>query len=477
MRQNKTALLRCKASRYYFVMNDSSQFILNGQAQDLGQCDPTESLLRWLNRHGKSGTKEGCGDGDCGACTVVWIRHNDLGQAYFEAINSCLIPLGSLPQREVITVEGIANNQGLHPVQQELIQCAGSQCGYCTPGFVMSLFAGFYNRELNDHTIEGNLCRCTGYKPIRQASENLSHFLPVANDPFLKKLDIAPKQFASAAIHSFFSPTNLDEALALKQRHPAAKWITGATDLGVNLSRAQYLAPSFIALDRVTELQRIIRTKSEITIGAGVSMTRIEQELAGVLPAFDQMLPWFAARQIKNRATIGGNLGSASPIGDVLPILLALDAEVICLGVEGERMIKIDDYFFAYRKTACRPEEIILSVKIKLKPALKQAFYKVAKRQTDDISIVAACFALELNALNIVQSVRMGFGGVAAMPLRAVKTETLLLGKVLDEDLLAQSIENLQNEFQPLDDHRASANYRRQLCGNLWAKFIAEHVL
>ncbi len=452
----------------------TTNFLLNGASVALDGTEPTESLLRWLKRQRLTGTKEGCADGDCGACTVALVERDAQGRVQFQATNSCLLPMGALPGREVFTVEALAVGDELHPVQSALVECSGSQCGYCTPGFVMSLFAGYYNGELNDETTEGNLCRCTGYRPIREATQRIAH-QRYDRDRFHDVLAAPRADLSSARVADFHNPISIDEALALKLAHPQAVWIAGATDLGVNLSHGQTVAPAFIALDRIAELKAIDIGDDEIRIGAGVSLTQIEHSLAGLVPVLDQMLPWFAARQVRNRATLGGNLGSASPIGDLLPVLLALDATIHCVGPNGKRDLRADAFFLDYRKTARLPDELISAITLPRPHDLMSASYKVAKRQTDDISIVAAVFALRLNAQGNVEDARLAYGGVAAIPMRAVQTEALLIGRKLDADTVIAATAQLETEFSPLSDHRADADYRRRLCGSLFAKFVAEH--
>jgi xanthine dehydrogenase small subunit len=454
-------------------------FMLNGEAVALAAADPTESLLRWLKRQRLAGTKEGCGDGDCGACTVAMVTLDAQGRARYQAVNSCLLPMGAMPGREIVTVEALdvaataAGKLALHPVQQAMVDCAGSQCGYCTPGFVMSLFVAQLNGADTEDAIEGNLCRCTGYNPIRAAAEKLAAS-DAEPDALKAALDQPRAALSEAAWGGYFSPDTIDSALRLKQQHPDAVWIAGGTDLGVELSRGKKVAPAFIALDRIAALDVIELADDTVRIGAGASLTRIEHELHGVFPALDEMLHWFAARQVRNRATLGGNLGSASPIGDLLPVLLALDASVQCVGPAGERSLPIDSFFLDYRKTARAADEIITGVTIPRVPGTIDRSYKVAKRQTDDISIVAASFALRLDAQQAVSHVRLAYGGVAAIPKRAVEVERFLLGRRLDQDTMARATQQLRAAFQPLSDHRADADYRRALCGNLFAKFIAE---
>jgi xanthine dehydrogenase small subunit len=468
-------------------------FRLNFSDVDLTDVDPSESLLRWLRRARLTGTKEGCGDGDCGACTVALVERDASGRAHYRAVNACLLPIGVLSGREVVTVEALADGDLLHPVQQALVDSAGSQCGYCTPGFVMSLFAGYYDGEFDDHVIDGNLCRCTGYQPIRKAAAALAA-QPRPQDRFSKALEAAsapapasalvgpdlvrthPSKIHQSKIHqsqSFHNPTTVADALTLKKANPQAAWIAGATDLGVALSRGQRVAPLLIAIDRIAELHRLDIAADHVRIGAGVPLSRLERDLAGIFPALDQMLPWFAARQVKNRATLGGNLGSASPIGDLLPWLLAHDAIVEVVGPAGARELAIDGYFLDYRKTALQPDELIVGVRV---PRLNsiQAAGKVAKRQTDDISIVAAVFALGLDTQRRIESVRLAYGGVAAIPRRAARTEAYLRGRTLDGITVEAACTLLRDEFTPLDDHRASADYRRALCAGLFARFVEE---
>ena len=492
-------------SRYalIFAAMSASRFRLNFSDVDLSDADPTESLLRWLRRTRLTGTKEGCGDGDCSACTVALVERDATGRAHYRAVNSCLLPIGALAGREVVTVEALAEGATLHPVQQAMVDTAGSQCGYCTPGFVMSLFVGYYEGEFSDHVIEGNLCRCTGYQPIRRAAAALAA-LPRPKDRFTRALETAstdasvspafvgpdlvrtlspsvgvpeerPDKVRTHHSVEFHNPGTVAEALALKAGCADAAWIAGATDTGVALSRGQPVAPVLIALDRIAELQQLETADEYVRIGAGVPLSRLEQELAGIFPALDQMLPWFAARQVRNRATLGGNLGSASPIGDLLPWLLAHDAVVEVRGPAGARELPIADYFLDYRKTTLARDELIVALRVPRLHSI-QAAYKVAKRQTDDISIVAAVYALTLDADKRVSHLRLAYGGVAAIPKRATRTEAFLLGRALDGDTMSAACALLREEFTPLDDHRGSADYRRALCGSLFAKFVEEWV-
>ena len=453
-------------------MDHQPQFLLNGQRYDLGDCDGSESLLRWLKRQQLHGTKEVCADGDCGACTVVMQLTDEQGEPQWQAVNSCLLPVGCLAGRELLTVEALADGDRLHPVQQALVDCAGSQCGYCTPGFVMSLFAAHTAGQLDEACFEGNLCRCTGYLPIRRALKRLYESPPLP--PGTKPAAGDPLPVIGSAHWQI--PVDLDSALRMKQADPEAQWIAGGTDLGVQLSHGRGNASRYIGLDRVDGLQQLQISDAQVRIGAAVPLHRLEQQLAGLFPPLDQMLPWFAARQVRNRATLGGNLGTASPIGDLLPILLALDATVHCRSLSGARDIPIDQFFLGYRQTALKTDELIEAVTLPRRSDWQCAAYKVAKRQTDDISIVAAVFALKLDAEKRVLDCRLAFGGVAAIPLRAGEAEQALRGRVLDQDCVARVTQSLAESFTPLSDLRAGADYRRALCANLFAKFVREKV-
>lgn len=454
-------------------MTTPNTFRLNGETRSLANSDPRESLLRWLKRHHHTGTKEGCADGDCGACTVALIETDGNGASRYVAVNSCLLPIGVLPAREVLTVEALADGETLHPVQQALVDSAGSQCGYCTPGFVMSLFVGLHENALDDHAIAGNLCRCTGYGPIRRAAQQLAADAP-SDARFAAMRAQARSALPAANDMPFFSPVSIADAVALKAEHTQSDWFAGGTDLGVNLSRGQPVAPVLIALDRISELQQLLIDGERVWMGAGVPLSRLEAELHGIFPAIDDMLPWFAGRQVRNRATLGGNLGSASPIGDLLPVLLALDAVIHLHGVDGPRDINADAYFIDYRKTARRADELIVGVTVPRRADVRSGCAKVAKRQTDDISIVAAAFALGVDSLGLINHARLAYGGVAAVPLRARMTEDLLIGRPLDQATLDAAAAQLRTEFKPLSDHRAGSEYRRSLSANLFLRFVAE---
>ena len=457
-------------------------FTINGAASRVKDIAPTTTLLHYLRQKGYVGTKEGCGDGDCGACTVTIIGKDSHGQPQYQAVNSCLVPIGAIAGREVITAEGIANGQ-LHPVQAAMVETAGSQCGYCTPGFIMSMFAAYYNGSLsNDICIEGNLCRCTGYVPIRKAAQQLAATIP--DDQFSTELaqktcDLAASAYVNAQ-QKFYRPTELEDAVQLLQQYPEATLVAGATDLGLEMSWHRRTYPVLISLEAIADLKQIIQTDDYVEIGAAVPLSHIEDLLHGVFPSLDEMLHWFAARQIRNRATLGGNIGTASPIGDLPPVLLALDATLKLVSAEGDRSLPLADFFKGYRQTELKQGEIIHSVTIPKAIAsgatkrLSQS-YKIGKRGTDDISIVAAAFVIDLDADQKILHARLAYGGVAATPIRAIAVESMLVGQSWTMETVRSVKPALHEVFTPLSDLRGSADYRKMLVGNLFEKFFVEH--
>jgi xanthine dehydrogenase small subunit len=395
-------------------------------------------------------------------------------------MNSCLIPLGSLAGREVITVEGIANGQ-LHPVQSAMVATGGSQCGYCTPGFIMSMFAGYYDGKVDDISIEGNLCRCTGYLPIREAAQRVTN--AKADDDFSQKLAIATPDLLAFSYqdenYQFYRPTSLDEVLNLLQEHPDGVLIGGGTDLGLELSHHRREFPVLISLEAVHELKIFNITDEWLEIGAGVPLSQIEERSRGIFPSMDEMIHWFAARQIRNRATLGGNIASGSPIADLPPVLLSLDAQLKIAGQNGTRMIALADFFHGYRQTDLQKGEVIVSVHIpRTLPSgtvtrLSQS-YKIGKRGTDDISIVAAAFCIDLDSAKKVVQARLAYGGVAAIPIRAKNVEEMLVGQPWNTVVIQQAKAALKETFTPLSDFRGSAEYRKSLIANLFEKFFVE---
>jgi len=454
----------------------SFSFSLNGQKVDVAAASPNENLLAFLRRTGHTGSKEGCAEGDCGACSVVVVDRDASGQPAYRSINSCIALLPSLADREILTVEGIGTPGAMHPVQTAMVKHYGSQCGYCTPGFIASLFEGYHRSDVTEPAqiadqLCGNLCRCTGYRSIRDAAQEV--FSQRQLSPLPKPPPLSGLHYASKA-GQFHRPVTLKDLFRLLAFDPTARLVAGATEIGVEINKLFREYPFLISTEAVPELQDIRSSDTWWEIGAGVTLTRIEESLADEYPAIRQMLRLFASRQIRNRATLGGNLVTASPIGDSAPVLLALDAKVVLASPEGERTLPLTDFFLDYRKTALRPGEILLRIRLpRAQPAtgeIRSVFWKVSKRREMDISIVAAAFHVEMED-GIVRRARMAFGGVAATSRRVPAAEEALCGQTLEEARSAVG-KILSTAFTPLDDARGSAAYRSALVVSLWGKFV-----
>jgi xanthine dehydrogenase small subunit len=439
-------------------MADQIRFILNDQPVTVAGLSPMTTLLDWLrDRRGLKGTKEGCAEGDCGACTVVLERD---GKA--EAINSCIALLGQIDGQSVRTVEGLLGKDGApHPVQAAMAESDATQCGFCTPGFVMSAYAYATGDEKADldtihDALAGNLCRCTGYRPIVEAMTKVAGFA-------VEPAPMPPARTTSAAFDdTFFAPRTLAELLVLRAQHPDALLLAGATDLGLLASRARKPPKSVIHLAHVPELTTIVDGKEEITIGAAVPYARAMPTLIAAYPALRPYLARLGSRQIRTLGTIGGNIGTASPIGDMPPVLLALETRLTLASMRGVRELPLEEFFLDYRKTALAADEVIQSLTMpRLWPG--EVFFcdKVSKRRDQDISTVAAAYRLRIKH-GKVEDVRIGFGGMAATPRRAPNVEAALLKG--DFEAAARAV---VKDFQPIDDWRGTAAYRLQVAANL----------
>ena len=483
-------MLHTTAAAQGAAPTDSFEFTLNGKLVRVDGVAATTTLLDWLRGTARTGSKCGCAEGDCGACTVAMVERNAAGQTTYRAINSCIALLPMFAGREVVTVEGLApadgNGTPLHPVQAAMVEHYGSQCGYCTPGFVVSMFEAYYRPEvkqscqINDQLC-GNLCRCTGYRPIRDAmTAALAHRAGAdpADDAFARRLTQPvepPGDFSYAGGgERFFRPTLLGELFVLKHRFPEAKLVAGATEIGVELNKKHKSFPVLISTEAVEELTGLTATPGEWRIGAAVPLTAIEEALGGEYPSLAKMFRVFAARQIRNRATLGGNLVTASPIGDTAPVLLTLDAAVVLASTLGERTVPLAEFFTGYRQTQLRPDEVLKEIVLpRGGPAAgitrRVDFVKVSHRVELDISIVAAAFRVDVDASGIVREARLAYGGVAERTKRARAAEAALIGRKLDD---AGIVAVLRGEFTPIDDVRSGAAYRRGLIVSLWEKFV-----
>jgi xanthine dehydrogenase large subunit len=460
---------------------------INGRRIWIQELAPNTTLLEYLRTHGYTGAKQGCAEGDCGACTVALVERDAAGKTTYRAINSCIALLPMFADREIVTVEGLAEGGTLHPVQDHMVKQYGSQCGYCTPGFVMSLFEAWYrhdcrrSRDLSDQ-LSGNLCRCTGYRPIRDAALDAlveRDSRREAPDPFAERLKTPrgplPELDYTAEGGRFLRPTSLEGLLEALAGNPGARLVAGATEIGVDVTKKFTAFPVLVSTDGVAALAAITRTPDAWRIGGAATLTDIEDTVAPEYPSLAKMLRVFASRGIRNRATMGGNLATASPIGDSAPVLLTLDASLVLASLKGERTVSIDEFFLGYRKTALEPGEIIMDIVLPRLPkprglARRVNFLKVSKRRELDISIVAAGFRVDIDADGIVRCARLAYGGVAVTPRRARAAEAALEGRRL-EDAREQVSDLLRGEFQPIDDARGSAAYRRGLVVSLWEKF------
>ena len=463
-------------------MESNFEFTLNGRPVRVSGESTNQSLLAYLRSNGYTGSKEGCAEGDCGACTVAVVERDAAGKTTYRAINSCIALLPTLAGREVVTVEGIGTPDSMHPVQEALVRQDGSHCGFCTTGFVASMFEGYYREncrkpcQINDQ-LSGNLCRCTGYRPIRDAFVEACGNKP-ANDPFRNRLDKDTPDLEAVtyetATQQFLRPTSLEELVALRTKHPEAELVCGATELGVYITKIHRRYPLLISTEGVPELRAILRTDDRLVVGAAASLTALEESLDGEFPQLQKMLLVFASRPIRNRASLGGNLVTASPIGDMAPVLLSLDASLQLAGPKGRRSVELADFFIGYRKTGLAADEVVVSVSIPRRPGSDRRLvnsYKVSKRRELDIAIVAAGFNIALDDNGTVTHARLAYGGVAATPARARNTEAFLVGKPWNEATVQEAQGVLANEFAPIDDVRANAEFRRDLIVSLLQKF------
>ena len=464
------------------------EFILNGRAVCVENFSPNTTLLEYLRGIGCTGTKEGCAEGDCGACSVAMMEQNSSGKNCFRAVNSCLMPLALVAGRNIVTVEGVANG-GLHEVQKAMVRNHGSQCGYCTPGVVMSLFEGFYRDDLKedwqlDDQLCGNLCRCTGYRTIRDAAIETLTKDRSGTDHFVERLKTFNEKIGEANYQNqeekFFRPATLPALFKLLVENSDARLIAGATELGLEITKRYKKFSTLISVEAISELREIKSTDMEWQIGAAATLTQVEEVLGKEYPPLAKMLAVFGSRQIRNRATLGGNLVNASPIGDSAPVLMAFDAKVVLASSRGERTISLEEFFVGYRKTALRTGEILKTILLPRTQlssqgmTTKREFYKVSKRREMDISTVAACFAIDLDQKNAVCRARLVYGGVAAKTVRAEKTEAALLGKIWTAETIRSVLPILRTEFAPISDVRGSAEYRSELIASLFEKFFAD---
>ncbi len=477
-------------------MNTSSvAFVLGGRTitldfHDGGGYTPTTTVLNYLRSlPDRKGTKEGCAEGDCGACTVVLgeLSPRD-GTIRYRAVDSCLLFLPMIHGKQLITVEDLRDENGtMHSVQTAMVETDGSQCGYCTPGFMMSLFSLYKNsnhpsRLDIDDALTGNLCRCTGYRPIVEAAArscvnpSSDHF--TRDETRIRGL-LGSIGHASihirTATHEYFRPTSLGEAISLKHQHPEAVVISGATDTALRVTKNHETLRTIIDISDLDELKTVSEDENSLRLGAGVSLQNLVSCVKDSFPALYDMLNVFGSLQIRNMATLGGNLATASPIGDTLPVLMAYGAKITLESLNGRRELPLDTFFTGYRTTQRKTDEFITSLTIP-KPSPDDVIrsYKVSKRRDLDISTVSAGFKLELDNGGVVNSVTLAYGGMAPKTQRALSTEEFLTGKPWSRDTVENALDRIDRDFSPISDVRGSAEFRRAVARNLLLKFWSE---
>ncbi|PSS56455.1 xanthine dehydrogenase small subunit [Pseudomonas sp. BBP2017] len=468
------------------------QFLLNQELRSEHALDPNLTVLQYLREHlGKSGTKEGCASGDCGACTVVVgeLAEDDNGREHirYRSLNSCLTFVSSLHGKQLISVEGLKHQGQLHSVQQAMADCHGSQCGFCTPGFVMSLFALQKNSDAPDlhkaqEALAGNLCRCTGYRPILAAAEQSccqarpDQFDNNQAQTIARLKAIAPSETGelNSGDKRCLVPLTVADLADLYGSHPEARLLAGGTDLALEVTQFHKTLPVMIYVGNVAELKRIDSLDEHLEIGAATPLTDCYDALSREYPDFGELLHRFASLQIRNQGTLGGNIGNASPIGDSPPLLIALDAQIVLRKGESTRTLALEDYFIDYRITARQESEFIEKIIV---PRARSAWtfraYKVSKRLDDDISAVCAAFNLRIEN-GVIEAARIAFGGMAAIPKRARACEAALVGKAWNQASIERACQALAEDFTPLSDFRASKEYRLLSAQNLLRKYFIE---
>lgn len=473
------------------------QFLVNNEMVQLKSFVPNLSILDWLRTNmGKVGSKEGCASGDCGACTVV-IGDLIEGKWHYKSINACLMLVGNLHGKHLITVEALTSKMNpsleeLHPVQRAMVECHGSQCGFCTPGFIMSLFALYMNhqsypgKETVIEALGGNLCRCTGYQPILNAAEKCFSYQDQAQTIITDKdhrfsqqvqaltvsLEKALAENAIPAIENdqqyFYLPQSLSQLCALKSAHPQAKFVAGATDLSVEFSQHLAYSEQLISVRYCPELMQFKQDEQGMHIGAALPYSEFIDQFCDVYPEAHELLERLGSLQVRNAGSLGGSIANASPIGDPAPLLIALDATLELHSIRGQRVISLQTFFLDYRKTQLAEDEVIVAIHIpKRDAALQLSCHKISKRIEDDISAVCLVLSYQLENEKM-HKVRCALGGMAATPALAKNVAKALNDKAFSLENLQAAAQQMDEDFKPLSDVRASSAYRLQVSKNLF---------
>jgi len=484
------------------VTTQTIRFYHQGTVHEVENVPASRTVLQHLREDLHcTGTKEGCAEGDCGACTVVVGECDSHGGLQLKAVNACIQFLPTLDGKALFTVEDLRADDGaLHPAQQAMVDCHGSQCGFCTPGFVMSMWALYENQpqgagqptrdEINT-ALSGNLCRCTGYRPIVEASQKMfdeQHYPRAAldRDAVVRALKAIQREdtFAYTApdtrgksfdAPTFYAPVTLDAFAALRARHPQARLLAGSTDVGLWVTKQFRDLGDILYIGNVAELKTIERDAQTLTIGAAASLEDAYAALTADYPELAELWTRFASLPIRNAGTLGGNVANGSPIGDSMPALIALNALVVLQRERKTRTLPLDAFYLGYQKTALEAGEFVAAIRVP-RPAQDLRFrtYKVSKRYDQDISAVCAAFALRVAADGTIADARIAFGGMAATPKRAAQAEAVLKGAAWDEATAKRAMEALTADYQPLTDMRASSAYRLKVARNLLWRFHLE---
>lgn len=467
------------------MISDSIRFVLDGDIIELRDVDPTRTVLQFLREDlHRTGTKEGCAEGDCGACTVVLADRDTDGEIRLRSVNACIQFLPVLDGKELITVESLARGgSALHPVQKSMVDNHGAQCGFCTPGFVMSLFAlyetcGEPGRRDIDDALAGNLCRCTGYRPIIAAAEAMHSYAPNGVEhvhaDMIRALERDQGLRLTHDDRMFLAPRSVSELIDALEEFPDATLLAGGTDIGLWVTKQHRVLDAVIYTGNVVELRAMSRSATHLEIGAAVPLTDAIVAIIEAYPEFDEMFRRFASPPIRNAGTLGGNVANGSPIGDSMPALMVADATVVVCGANGNREVPLDAFYHAYQVNDLRAGEFVKSIRIPL-PAHGDIVtcYKWSKRFDQDISGVCTAFRLRLDG-DRVNSIRIACGGMAETVRRARKCEAALIGQPWNERTLDAGIAALSGDFAPISDMRSTADYRMRVCQNLLRRFYLE---